>query len=200
MFATTLVHVSLTLLPLLQLPQPPRECQLEVLAPHVLEDRAVAEFDAKVHAYATLHRRLARALPMTEMRDEEGWFVQDDLRAALIAARPYAREGGFFTPRVAEVFSNRIERALLHARVGTAERVHAPLPGEPGPTVNQPLSAAPGSVQWPELVRALPVLPAELDYMFWATDLVLVDVAANLVVDVLPNALPAGAPSHVMYR
>jgi hypothetical protein len=35
-------------------------------------------------------------------------------------------------------------------------------------------------------------LPAELEYRFVGRDLVLVDSHAGLVVDVLPDALPAG--------
>ena len=74
MLATTLVHVSLTLLPLLQRPHPTRDCQLEVLTPQAIEARAVAEVDANVDAYVTLHRHFVRALPMTQMLDDEGLF------------------------------------------------------------------------------------------------------------------------------
>jgi hypothetical protein len=48
-------------------------------------------------------------------------------------------------------------------------------------------------------VRALPVIPRELEYAFWGRDLVLVDVAANLVIDVLPEALLEGSRPGVLY-
>jgi hypothetical protein len=43
---------------------------------------------------------------------------------------------------------------------------------------------------WPSLLLALPPLPRELEYRFWDRHLVLVDLHANLVVDILENALP----------
>jgi hypothetical protein len=44
---------------------------------------------------------------------------------------------------------------------------------------------------WPTLLRVLPELPAELEYRFSDRDLVLIDGHANVVVDILENALPA---------
>jgi hypothetical protein len=48
-------------------------------------------------------------------------------------------------------------------------------------------------------VRALPAVPRELDYAFWGRDLVLVDLDANLVIDILSEALPEGARPGVVY-
>jgi len=42
----------------------------------------------------------------------------------------------------------------------------------------------------PTLLLDLPTLPSELEYRIVGRDLVLRDVAANLIVDLLPNALP----------
>ena len=42
----------------------------------------------------------------------------------------------------------------------------------------------------PSLLMALPQLPRELDYRIVGRDLVLHDVNADLVVDIIPNALP----------
>jgi hypothetical protein len=46
------------------------------------------------------------------------------------------------------------------------------------------------------VVRNLPALPPELEYRFVGRHLVLIDLGANLVVDVLRNALPAGDHQH----
>jgi len=43
---------------------------------------------------------------------------------------------------------------------------------------------------WPALLAALPALPEELEYRFVGWDLVLVDTHADLVVDILKDALP----------
>ena len=42
----------------------------------------------------------------------------------------------------------------------------------------------------PTLLLDLPKLPAELDYRIVGPDLILLDTAANLIVDLLPDALP----------
>jgi hypothetical protein len=43
-------------------------------------------------------------------------------------------------------------------------------------------------------------VPRELGYALWGRALVLVDVDANLVLDVLSDALPEGARPGVMYQ
>jgi hypothetical protein len=47
-----------------------------------------------------------------------------------------------------------------------------------------------GNAMWPAMLAALPALPAELQYRFVDRELVLIDIDASLVVDVLPDALP----------
>ena len=43
---------------------------------------------------------------------------------------------------------------------------------------------------WPSLLRRLPPLPLELEYRFVGTSLLIVDVRAGLIVDLLEAALP----------
>jgi hypothetical protein len=201
MLATIFIRLPFVLAPLLPLQDVSRDCDLEVLTPQVLEERALGEFDKRVAAYVTLHRYLARSLPPVHLLfDEEEALVSDELRAALVAARPHAQPGGFFTSAVGIVLQRRIDDALLYGAGQRAMSLYEPLPGEPGPIVNQPFPAVLGSVQWPALVRALPALPPELDYAVWGRDLVLVDVEANLVIDVLPDALPEGASPGGVYQ
>jgi hypothetical protein len=166
MLATILVHVPLAIFPLLQLPPASRDCQLDVLTPMAIEERSLAEFKTNIDAYVTLHRRLARALPPADVFDDEGSLVAEELHAALVAARPQARPGAFFTPGIAELFRQRLDAVL----------------------------------PWTLMTKALPKLPPELTYEFWGRDLALVDIAADLVLDVLPDALPAEAGSDVIYR
>lgn len=199
MLASVLVHVPLVLVPLLPLPEPTRDCQLEVLRLSAIEESALAEFDTSVQTYVALHRRLARWMTPAQLFDEGG-FLGDELRAVIIAARPQARQGGFFTSPVAEVFRARIDFALLHGVASVAARLYTPLPGEAAPAVNEPFPMVPGAVQWPTLVSKLPTLPRELGFAFWGRDLILVDLPANLVVDILPEALPEGAHPGVIYQ
>jgi len=200
MLATILIRAPLMLFPLLGVPEPPRDCQSELLTPQALEERTLGEFDRQVTAFVTLHRQVARSLPPVHMfLDDEGGLASDELRESLVAARPLARPGAFFTPAVAELLKRRIDDALLYGVGSSAMPLYEPLPGEPAPTVNQPFPPVLGSVQWPALVRALPAVPRELGYAFWGRDLVLVDVDANLVIDILSGALPEGARPGVVY-
>jgi hypothetical protein len=200
MLATILIRAPLVLFPLLGVPEPPRDCQLELLTPQALEERTLGEFDRQVTAFVTLHRQVARSLPPVHVfLDDEGGLASDELRESLVAARPLARPGVFFTPAVAELLKRRIDDALLYGVGSSAMPLYEPLPGEPAPAVNQPFPSVLGSVQWPALVRALPAVPRELDYAFWGRDLVLVDLDANLVIDILSEALPEGARPGVVY-
>lgn len=197
---TILVTVPFLLLPMLQLRAPTADCQFDVLTPAAMEERALAQFEAAVDRYATLHRRLERALPPEQMFDdpEDMFAAREMLRSALADARPQARAGGIFTPGLAGVIVDRLERTIL-------ERGHDPyeiladinqdrLPGMPEPVVNGEFPWGAGATMWPSLLQALPPLPRELEYRFWDRHLVLVDVHANMVVDILENALPAPPP------
>ena len=203
MLAAIAFRVPLLVLPILQVPQPTGNCQLEVLTPQSIEERAFARFETDVEHYARLHRQLARSLPVPPIFGEDEMFRTDDLRAAIIAARPQARPGMFFTVEVTFALRQRIDDAFQrHPGAGTdviTRGGYEPLPGEPGPEVNQPFPPVVASVRWLPLVRALPPLPRELDFALWGRDLVLVDADANLVLDILPDALPESAGPGVLY-
>jgi hypothetical protein len=196
MLATILVHVPLAIAPLLQ-PAFPPECQLDVLTPVAIEERALTEFNANIDEYLALQRRLARAL---EMFDDEDPFFADELRSALVAARPGARPGSVFTPRVADAVRQRIDIALAYAGGSAIPFSHDAMMISGRARVNEPLHIVPDPFAWTSLIRALPPLPAQLGYTVLGGDLVLVDVAANLVIDVLAEAVPAWPGPDVIYR
>ena len=112
MLATILIPIPLAVLAIVQLPQPTRDCRLEVLTLQTIEARAVADFGEKIHAYAELQRRFVRSMGVATMVDDEGEFFGDELRAVIVAARPQARQGDFFTSSIGAVFRSRIDRAL----------------------------------------------------------------------------------------
>jgi hypothetical protein len=201
MLATIFVRVPLALVPLLPLPDSPRDCQLEVLTPQVLEERTLDQFHGRVSAYVMVHRYLARSLaPVHLFVDEEATLVNDELRTALVAAFPHARPGRIFTPAIGELLRTRIDHALRYAVVHGLMTGYEPLWGEPPPVVNQAFPSVLESAYWPALAQVLPVIPEELEYLFWGRDLVLVDVDANLVIDVLSDALPESVRSGVVFE
>jgi hypothetical protein len=126
--------------------------------------------------------------------------ASDRLASAIRDARPQARPAEIFNPVVAANFRARINYALRDR--DRRERVVRLLteveedederpPAGWVPTVN-------GTLDWfatggtpPSIIKALPDLPGELQYRFVGLDLILLDVDANLIVDILPAALSA---------
>jgi hypothetical protein len=153
-------------------------------------------FHRAVRQYVELHRVLEAGLPpLVVTSDAEQLRRAVDARAsALRAARPDARVGDIFTKEGGQVLRWRIHAALdrngyeasvlLRAMAADEESACQPV------TVNGPFPWMAGTAMWPFVIDALPELPAELEYRFVGRDLVLLDVHAELVVDVLPNALP----------
>ena len=175
----------------------PPACQLELLPLAALEERVLRHFNDGINQYVRLHRRLERSLPPEHLFDdsEDLSLAADELRTSLVDARPSAREGSIFTPAVAQVLAARLERAIAGLGSTPGEVWIAMnrgyLSGVPEINVNDRFPPIRYARIWPALVEALPALPDELEYRFVDRDLVLVDVHANLVVDILKDALPA---------
>jgi len=193
----TLIQVPLAVLPLL-LQSPTRACELEVLTPQAIEERALAEFRVAVDRYTEMRRRVQLSFEF----DDETWVEPERVPPAIEPAQPLAREGDIFTSEVAQVLRDRIDRSLMDRPYGTGHVLMpsaAPAPRDPGPKVNTPFGYVLGYVKWPALVRALPPLPPGLEYALWLGDLVLLDRESDVVVDILRYALPPGAHPGVSY-
>ena len=108
-------------------------------------------------------------------------------------SRVGAKQGDIFTPRIAAYFKKQLEATLKGpngAKVLTSLQHAEPLPNVPL-SVNQkyppnlPLQSTP-----PTLLLNLPRLPSELQYRLVGQTLVLYDTGADLIVDLLPDAIP----------
>ena len=155
----------------------------------------MVQFVARVQDYVETHRRLAAGIeqPLCST-PEENANQADVLAAALRETRPRAREGDIFTLAAADVFRARI--AAMVARYGI-DVAAAPRNDDEGAEYELRVLAAPpwrtDMATWAPIVRELPELPAELEYRFISRHLVLVDTDANIVVDILRDALPREA-------
>ena len=157
---------------------------------------ALADFGHRVQAYATLHREIEGPIPTVQMSDNP-----DDIKAAMrsLAARILSvrrgNPGDFFTPEVTPVIRRLIREGCGpegYQELLAIVTEEAP-PGLPRPRVNEPWpEQAPFSMVPPGVLCALPELPEELEYRFVNRDLVLRDMHADLVLDVLINAIPTG--------
>ena len=120
--------------------------------------------------------------------------LADALRTKL---RPNAKQGDLVTPAMAAAITQEIENAFNTPKRELildelAEQNGTPA-NAPAPTINQQLSAPRVP---PRLIEILPPLPQQLEYDFVGRTLVLRDVDADVVVDYIPNAIPAQAPQR----
>jgi hypothetical protein len=163
---------------------------------------ALVSFQQRVEAYASLHRELAASLPaFGSALDRHSLAVaRTFLAAAIRAARP-ARQGDIFTPDAAAFFRRVLAESSL-----ADDGLLAPMMDEDGrlmpgnhPRIHSPFPTWETRELPASTVFMLPTLPSELEYRIVEYDLVLWDVYADLIVDVLPYAL-AHPQSDLMYR
>ncbi len=163
-----------------------------------VERAALQRFEQATHEYVTLHRQAERGLPPLH-RSPDGATIHQavEARAAAIRrARADAEVGDILTMDLRTIFRSRI-RHTFDMRGQTAADVLGQMyeEGEEWrpPVVNGRFSWRSAVPTPPCVLAVLPALPEELQYRFVGPDLVLVDINANLIVDVLPDALEPGA-------
>ena len=166
----------------------------------VTDDEAVQQFQQAADEYVLMHRYLERQLPPLTVTADVATLHQAiaAMAAAMRMARPDAQPGELFSPAVADVLRYRIARSL-HRQGLTPFDVRADQLVDTGPVGNLALKVN-GSFPWaiatgmiPCILQALPPLPPELEYRMVGTDLILIDVHAGLIVDILPYALAGSA-------
>lgn len=156
----------------------------------------VVEFQSRVDEYMKLRKRALSEVPALKPTDSPEDIAEHkrDLTHKLREARPHARQGTIFTPKVSDLFQRLLAADLQGpeaAQVRASLRRAAPVPQVPL-RVNAlypeglPLQSTP-----PSILLDLPRLPQGLEYRIVGRDLVLLDVSAGLIVDFVPRALPS---------
>jgi hypothetical protein len=154
---------------------------------------ALNTFHERVEAYAALHRRLAPDPSAVTGTDPISKLLSRQyLAAALSAERRYACQGEIFSPEIATLF-----RWMLTDAIGefdaetflTTLNGGEPVPRGMHPVVNEPYTLMALRRLPPDVRRALPALPTELDYRLAGHDLLLWDIYAGIVVDFVPDAM-----------
>jgi hypothetical protein len=166
--------------------------------PRAQADDALRAFTSATREYVAIHRRLEQQLdPVTlTSRPEDVYRAIEQMSVAMRTARPQARQGEFFTRDVSAVLRSRIHaalavRGLARDDVRAAEAAEG-VDGTSVPLrVNEPFPWMVSTQMFPCVLDALPALPPELQYRIVGDHLVLIDLHAGLIVDVLTNALHA---------
>jgi len=164
-------------------------------SPSACDAAAVAEFTAGVQEYLHVRDTAAGHLPPERLFEDptEMLVEREAMRQAIRDARPNARAGDLFTPRAAATIRRIVAETAAAQNVDPsdivrdlrAERMH----GAKRPVVNGGYDWRLGAWMWSALLQTLPPLPADLQYRIVSDDLVLIDVRASLVVDILEHAM-----------
>jgi len=164
-------------------------------APHDAQPGSLQQFKASIHQYMQLHRQIEKQAPPLRAQSEARDIIESSnaMATALQQARAGAREGDLFTAEVATMLRARVSAALVARGFLPEDMVAATLEeadeDAPLPVVNGRFPWGRGAAMSPCVLEALPPLPGELQYRFVGRDLVLVDTHADLVVDILRNAV-----------
>jgi hypothetical protein len=154
---------------------------------------ARAAFAARVAAYAAMHHELRLDIEATPSDRPYAWLTdRSKLRAAIRRARIHACEGDMFGTLAAVLRRDlwwTLRQFGIEPRDLIADTLADTEAGARPPVVNEPFSWALGNAMPPALLAVLPPLPAGLEYRFVGADLVLIDIDADLVVDILRRAL-----------
>jgi hypothetical protein len=154
------------------------------------------EFTTRMNDYLALHKEVEKKLPALKSKEQLPEMItahQQALARKIREARPQARPGDIFTPAAAEAFRHAIRSVFKDPNTSTARTVTRQRDRAPQVRlkVNGIYPDAVAETTFPPtLLQALPTLPEELAYRIVGRELVLVDSKANLVVDLLHEALP----------
>ena len=156
----------------------------------------VAAFTAATRQYVDMHRRLEQIVGPITLNSSIDSINQSmrALAAAIRAERVDAKQGDLFTPALARELRAAVGTALIeHDLSATAVRANELMAGiDPANArlrVNGTFPWVLGVSMFPCVIEALPELPSELQYRIVGSDLVLIDVHASLIVDILPGIL-----------
>lgn len=156
---------------------------------------AMADFKARVEKYAELHKDLAKgsAKQKEDVSAEQVSAQKDALAAKIQAARTGAKHGDIFTPEIRQAFRRLLAPEMKGGEGRDAKAIlkdDAPSPGTVAFKVNakypesQPKPTMPAN-----LLLNLPTLPEPLEYRVVGQHLLLLDTAADVIVDYALNVI-----------
>jgi len=152
---------------------------------------APTSFQDRLEEYVRLRRQIAELLQAEELAgDGTDASVRIALASAIGEARHDARMGDVFGPEVAARMQQIVWTDMTNRAPREREAILSEVPVVPRARVNDLYpDGAPLATTPPLLLRQLEPLPPELQYRFLEDAMILLDVDAGLIVDVIPNVL-----------
>jgi len=162
------------------------------------DQAALNEFQSHLSAYVKLHEKAKSGLPTLKPTPSPESITEHERalahRIREAREREHVLEGNIFTPKVAAEFKRLIAETMKGSEgVSIKQSLASGEPVQLGQIrVNQPYpKGVPVQNTPPTLLLNLPKLPQGYSYrVVNGSLLILYDSEANLVVDVLPNAIP----------
>jgi len=163
-------------------------------APNPVEDPRFKDFFDHVRAYIKIHNAAdARVPSLKETSDPKQLSGREKALADEIRVeRAGAQQGDVFSPSAAKEIGIVVADDFSGRPLRDQKAILVEVPVKVPPAINTdypttlPLATVP-----PSLLLKLPTLPEELEYRFLGRHLILRDIKANLIVDFIPNVVPA---------
>lgn len=159
----------------------------------VNEQQVIDDFKKRVAGYDDVSSKLeAQVYPAsTELDPATIHARQKELAARIIKALPNWKQGDIFTPAAARLFKRRIAEVISGPEGANIKgAIFDDAPGDmPIKVFTEYPSGVPIATLPAQMLQLFPVLPKELEYRFLGPNLILMDIAAFLIVDVIPDAI-----------
>ena len=154
---------------------------------------ATLEFKKRIDAYIKVHNEAESQVPNLKRTDDPKEIADREaaLAKAIMTLRAGAKPGDIFAPEYQPYFVKIIQDDFKLRSAADRKALVAELPRNVKVDINTvypttlPLETFP-----PALLRKLPDLPPELEYRIVGRSLILRDVKANLIVDILRDVVP----------
>ncbi|HEY6972603.1 MAG TPA: hypothetical protein VJA94_25560 [Candidatus Angelobacter sp.] len=159
---------------------------------------ALRDFNSRIEQYMTIHRRADTLVPHIQPTSSAKKIIdrRHALAAEIAKQRGATREANIFTPEIDAYFGRLIHAAYQQNARGIETTLECTCP------VNEeelkPNDVYPEGAEYmvmpSTILLHVPELPPELEYRIVNKDLIIRDREANLIVDILRNAVvpPAG--------
>jgi hypothetical protein len=161
---------------------------------------SLTEFETNVRNYMKIRKAATKSIPELKDKEDPAAVIAHEkaVAAAIRTARRTARAGDIITPSAQKYFQSltigQIRAPGGGAVKDTIKQGNPPADSE-GADVKLQVNgtypkAAPKSTMPASLLARFPKLPEELEYRFIGRTLILLDTAANIIVDYAPRVGP----------
>jgi hypothetical protein len=161
--------------------------------PNTPEGAALIEFQKRIHDYMKVHNEAEAKVPNLKRTDDPKEIAEREtaLAQTIMTLRAGAQPNAIFAVEYQPYFIQIVHDDFKTRKAADRKAMVDELPAKVKVDVNTVYPTSLPLVTFPPaLLRKLPDLPAELEYRIVGRNLILRDVKANLIVDILRDVVP----------